>query len=83
MEGKKRWCGACGKAKGAISLTAQSYTMCESCGNKHAHFGTPEEGKKRWCGACGKAKSAISLAAQFLHLWPLSRPEPTNLRARH
>ena len=60
-EGKRRWCGACGKAKGAISLTTKQ--MCESCGNKRAHFGTPEEGKKRWCGACGKAKGAISLKA--------------------
>ena len=61
-EGKKRWCGACGKAKGAISLTTKQ--MCESCGNKRAHFGTPEEGKRRWCGACGKAKGAISLTTQ-------------------
>ena len=61
-EGKRRWCGACGKAKGAISLTTKQ--MCESCGNKRAHFGTPEEGKRRWCGACGKAKGAISLTTQ-------------------
>ena len=41
-----------------------SRPSCEGCGNKRAHFGTPEEGKKRWCGACGKAKGAISLTTQ-------------------
>ena len=48
-EGKRPWCGACGKAKGAINLTTQQ--MCEGCGNKHPSFGTPEEGKRRWSGA--------------------------------
>jgi NADH pyrophosphatase NudC (nudix superfamily) len=58
-EGKKRWCGPCGKARGAVNL--QVHKMCEDCGEKHASFGTPTMGKKRWCGPCGKAHSAVNL----------------------
>eukprot|EP01044_Picomonas_judraskeda_P049542 COSAG03_NODE_29223_length_188_cov_25.191011_1_plen_62_part_11 len=45
-ERQKRWCGGCGKAHGAINLSAKK---CEGCGTKQAHFGTPTERKKRWC----------------------------------
>ena len=44
-EGKKRWCGPCGKAHGAVNL--QVHKMCEDCKDKHANFGTQAEGKKR------------------------------------
>ena len=57
-ERKARWCGGCGKARGAINLAAK---MCEGCGAKQATFGTPTERKKRWCGGCGKAHGAIQV----------------------
>jgi ribosomal protein S27E len=60
-ERKKRWCGGCGKAHGAISLLVAK--MCEGCGAKQASFGTPTERKKRWCGGCGKGHGAINVKA--------------------
>ena len=58
VERKKRWCGECSKAHGAVCL--QAHNMCEGCGTKHASFGTPTERKKRWCGECGKAHGAVN-----------------------
>eukprot|EP01044_Picomonas_judraskeda_P015506 COSAG03_NODE_2608_length_2597_cov_7.244996_3_plen_300_part_00 len=63
-ERKSRWCGGCGKAHGAISLTGAK-KMCEGCGAKRASFGTPTERKSRWCGGCGKAHGAIHLSAKM------------------
>ena len=35
--------------------------LCETCGGKQAHFGTPAERTKRWCCGCGKAHGAVYL----------------------
>jgi hypothetical protein len=40
-EGKRRWCGPCGKAHGAINL--RGHKKCEDCEKKRASFGTPTE----------------------------------------
>jgi hypothetical protein len=61
-ERQKRWCSGCGKAHGAINLTAK---MCEGSGAKQAHFGTPTERKTRWSSGCGKAHGAINLAVKM------------------
>jgi hypothetical protein len=59
-EGKKRWCAACGKAKGAVCLSINR-RMCEGCGLKQPTFGLASEGKKRWCMDCGAAAGAVTL----------------------
>jgi hypothetical protein len=59
-EGKKRWCAACGKAKGAVCLSINR-RMCEGCGLKQPTFGLASEGKKRWCKDCGAAAGAVTL----------------------
>ena len=61
-EGTKRWCGSCGKARGANNLHVTfTYKKCEDCKGKHASFGTQAEGTRRWCGSCGTARGAINL----------------------
>ena len=59
-ERKKRWCGVCGKPRGAVSLVEQ-HIMCEGCGVKQARYGTPAEGKVRWCSGCGKPHGVVNL----------------------
>jgi hypothetical protein len=48
-EGTRRWCGSCGKARGAINLNV--HEMCEDCEGKQASFGMMAEGTRRWCGS--------------------------------
>jgi hypothetical protein len=58
-EAKRRWCAACMKAKGAVSLQKQK--MCEHCGINQPKYGLASEGKARWCLGCGKAKGAVNI----------------------
>ena len=58
-EGKKRWCAACGKMEGAVSL--QKRQMCEGCGLKGPGYGFAAEGKARWCGGCGVVEGAVNI----------------------
>jgi len=63
LDGKKRWCGRCAQAEGAVLL--QKRNVCEGCDCvKTANFGLQSEGKRRWCGACGKAKGRYYLGAR-------------------
>jgi hypothetical protein len=52
----KRWCASCGKAHGAVRLSARK--MCEGCGYKLAHHGAAINRVKRWCASCGKEHSS-------------------------
>ena len=63
LDGKKRWCGRCAQAEGAVLL--QKRNVCEGCDCvKTANFGLRSEGKRRWCGACGKAKGVVLVGSQ-------------------
>ena len=49
--------------------------LCETCGAKHASFGTPAERKKRWCGGCGTAHGAVNLVGRLCEtlMWGQAR----------
>eukprot|EP01049_Picozoa_sp_SAG25_P007956 SAG25_NODE_682_length_5948_cov_2.801334_3_plen_312_part_00 len=61
-DGKRRWCGACGKQHRAIRIGGRK--MCEDCKRTQANYGLEADGKRRWCGACSKQHGAIHIGAQ-------------------
>jgi hypothetical protein len=57
-EGKKRWCGACGRAHSAVDLVNKK---CEVCHTRSRTYGVVAEGRLRWCAPCGKARGGSTL----------------------
>jgi hypothetical protein len=63
LDGKKRWCGSCAQAEGAVLLQKRNVCEVSDC-VKTANFGLLSAGKRRWCGACGKAEGAVLIGKQ-------------------
>ena len=56
-EKTRRWCAACGKTHGAVSLISIKH-KCEDC-NKRPSYSMPGEWKARWCAGCGKNHGVV------------------------
>ncbi len=55
-DGKKRFCAACGKRRGALRIGKK---VCVDCKLVRPHYKLPGENIARYCGPCGKAKGAV------------------------